>query len=131
MSEFNSGASKVQSSAKCGTKHHIMQRITAIALLPLTMWFVVSAILLLQAPLYRIPAFAMSPFNLIASILFIAAFLYHGALGMQSVIEDYVHCKAIKRTLLVSLYFLCIVSVVAGVCSVFGMHIFFIIKMAG
>lgn len=133
MSEFSSEEAKAcgLGSAKCGTKHYIMQRVTAIALLPLSMWFVVSTILLLQSPLYRIPPFVMSPVNLIASILFIMAFLYHGALGMQTIIEDYVHCKAMKYSLLMGIYFLCIISAVAGICSIFGMHMFFIIKTAG
>lgn len=133
MNHFRSEIAQAKGlgSAKSGTQHYIMQRVTAIALLPLTIWFVISAIMLIQAPLYRIPTFATSPLNLIATILFIAAFLYHGILGIKTIIEDYVHCKAMKYTLLLAVYFLTITSLVAGICSVFGMHMFFIIKMAG
>lgn len=133
MTDFRSEISKAKGSgsAKSGLKHYIMQRVTAIALIPLCMWFVVSAILLMQAPIDRIPEFVVSPMNLFAIILFIIVSLYHGALGMQVVIEDYVHCKAMKYSLIIGVYFLCIVSAIAGTCSAFGMHMFFIIKLIG
>lgn len=111
-----------------GTKAHIGQRVSAIALIPLTMWLVISSIVLSQNHAQSsVTSFITSPFNLCAGVLLIIAFLYHGTLGMKIVIEDYVHCKAIKHLLLMILYFISIGSAIAGVCSILITHILFFI----
>jgi succinate dehydrogenase / fumarate reductase membrane anchor subunit len=123
--QYRSDIAKVKGlgSAKSGTKHYIMQRITALALLPLAMWFVVSFIVLLQTPVYLVPAFVSSMTNVIALTLFILLLLYHGALGMRVVIEDYIHSIPIKYGLLMALYSLCVISMVAAIWAIFSYRI--------
>ena len=78
-------------SAKSGMHHWLAQRLTAVALVPLILWFLVSAVLLYNRPFADAIQYVSNPFNAIAGILFIAAGFYHSALGIQVIIEDYVH----------------------------------------
>ncbi len=83
-------------SAKEGTHHWIAQRMTAVALVPLTLWFVISLISLVGADLAAVKAWLGSPFNAVLMILTLIAGFHHAQLGLQVVIEDYVHghfCK--------------------------------------
>ena len=123
------GSKNIKSVSGGGTGHYIKQRVTAIALIPLTIWFVISVIMILQSPALEIPQFIVSPFNLVVTILFILAFLYHGTLGMQTIIEDYIHCKLLKQMPLISLLFVSIISGVAGCVAIFYLHIVFRIIM--
>jgi len=84
-----------------GTEHFISQRVTALALVPLSIWFVVSVLSLIGADRADVLAFFASPVNAVAMAVFIIAGLAHMALGLQVVIEDYVHGEAGKVTLLV------------------------------
>ena len=83
-------------SAKNGTHHWWMQRLTAIALVPLTMWFVVSVIYLTGADHARVAAWLASPLTAVLMLLLITATFHHLQLGLQVIIEDYVHGEAAK-----------------------------------
>ncbi|MGQ0676642.1 MAG: succinate dehydrogenase, hydrophobic membrane anchor protein [Rhodospirillales bacterium] len=83
-------------SAKDGTHHWWMQRLTAAALVPLTVWFASGVIAHVGAELSAVEQWLGRPVNAAAMILFVAAAFYHGALGMQVVIEDYVHHEGLK-----------------------------------
>ena len=78
-------------SAKDGTHHWIVQRMTAVALIPLTLWFVVSLISLIGSDLVAVQSWLSSPFNAVMMILTLVAGFHHAQLGLQVVIEDYVH----------------------------------------
>lgn len=111
-----------------GTKVHVWQRVSAIALIPLSMWLVISSIVITQDHTQSsVTSFITSPFNLCAGIVFIITFLYHGTLGMKVMIEDYVHCTAMKHMLLIMLYSISIVSAIAGISSILITHILFFI----
>ncbi len=116
---------KGSGSAKNGTSHLIHQRASAIALIPLCIWFVISVILILRNPREIIPEYVISPINMTFIILFMCTFIYHGALGMRVIIEDYVHCKYAKIWSLMILYFASITTVVCGFISMLSMHIVF------
>ncbi|HTZ37644.1 MAG TPA: succinate dehydrogenase, hydrophobic membrane anchor protein, partial [Stellaceae bacterium] len=89
-------------SAKEGVEHWWRQRITGLALVPLVFWFVVVAIELIGADRTAFVAWVRNPIPAMLLILLIAATFYHAALGLQVVIEDYVHGEAAKlATLLV------------------------------
>ncbi|MBI3507086.1 MAG: succinate dehydrogenase, hydrophobic membrane anchor protein [Proteobacteria bacterium] len=90
------GRARGLGSAKDGTHHWWGQRVTAIALIPLTIWFVVSVIGLAGAPLPALKAWVASPVVAVLLIALIAATFQHARLGVQVVIEDYVHCEALK-----------------------------------
>lgn len=83
-------------SAKEGTHHWWMQRITAVALVPLSIWFVVSLIKLTGADHAAVAAWLASPVTAVLMLLFIVATFHHLQLGLQVVIEDYVHGEAMK-----------------------------------
>jgi succinate dehydrogenase / fumarate reductase membrane anchor subunit len=105
-------------SAKEGVEHWWRQRITALALIPLLLWFVISAIGLVGADRAAMVAWMHNPMSATLMILLIVATFYHTALGLQVVIEDYVHAEATRLTLLVAMRLLCVVFVVRGVLAV-------------
>ncbi|MBL9097892.1 MAG: succinate dehydrogenase, hydrophobic membrane anchor protein [Alphaproteobacteria bacterium] len=92
-------------SAKSGAHHFWHQRLTAVALVPLTLWFVWSVARYAGAPHGEVVAFLAHPFNATAMLLFVIAGLYHMALGVQVVIEDYIHREGLKLALLLLVNF--------------------------
>lgn len=90
-------------SAKSGTHHWIAQRLTAIALIPLCIWFVFSLVSMTELNYQMAIDWIQSPLSAIFLLLFIIAMFHHAQLGMQVVIEDYIDCKVIKITGLVLL----------------------------
>jgi len=70
-------------SAKDGTHHWIVQRMTAVALIPLTLWFVVSLISLIGSDLVAVQSWLSSPFNAVMMILTLVAGFHHAQLGLQ------------------------------------------------
>jgi succinate dehydrogenase / fumarate reductase membrane anchor subunit len=86
-------------SAKSGVEHFWHQRLTAVALVPLTIWFVWSVARYAGAPYAEVLEFLHNPFNAGAMLFFVLAGLYHMALGAQVVIEDYFHKEGAKLAL--------------------------------
>jgi len=76
-------------SAKDGVGHWWVQRLTAIALIPLVVWFAVSLVMLSGADYAIVRAWIGSPLVMVLLILTIGVGLHHGQLGMQVVLEDY------------------------------------------
>ena len=76
-------------SAKDGVGHWWVQRLTAIALIPLVAWFAVSLVMLSGADYAVVRAWIGSPLVMVLLILTIGVGLHHGQLGMQVVLEDY------------------------------------------
>lgn len=77
--------------ARSGTHHWWMQRLTALALVPLCLWFVYSLLCVAGADFAQASAWLGSPWVAVTMSLFVIALFYHSALGVQVVIEDYVH----------------------------------------
>jgi len=90
------GAARGLGSAKSGTHHWIVQRITAIALVPLTVWFVFAAIGLAGGGYAEATAWLAQPINAVLMILLSIATFHHMQLGLQVVLEDYVHAEGVK-----------------------------------
>ncbi len=84
------GKARGLGSAKDGTHHWWLQRVTAIALIPLTIWFVASLIALAGHDYAAFMNWFGQPINATVMILFLAVAFHHAQLGMQVVIEDYV-----------------------------------------
>ena len=95
-------------SAKDGTRHWWMQRITAIALIPLSVWLVGSLVAIGAADHAETVHWIRSPAVSIALLLTIAALFHHAQLGMQVIIEDYVHAEWKKLTVLIAVKLLAI-----------------------
>jgi succinate dehydrogenase / fumarate reductase membrane anchor subunit len=83
-------------SAKDGTSHWWAQRVTAIALVPLTIWFVISVIAMVGADYETFRDWIGSPLAGGLMLLLVIATFYHAFLGVQVVIEDYVHHEGAK-----------------------------------
>ncbi|WP_419730816.1 succinate dehydrogenase, hydrophobic membrane anchor protein [Lichenicola sp.] len=80
-------------SSKSGVEHWWVERLTGIALIPLTIWFVVSVLLLLGAPQIGVVHWAGRPVNTVLLLALVLLTFHHMQLGLQVVIDDYVHDK--------------------------------------
>lgn len=97
-------------SAKDGTGHWWAQRLSSVALIPLTLWFFFALLGLPALDYLTVRAWLALPINGFLALLLIAALTYHSYLGTAVVIEDYVHGNAMKlllSLLLRLLYVLC------------------------
>jgi succinate dehydrogenase / fumarate reductase, membrane anchor subunit len=103
--------------AKSGTGHFWMQRLTAIANIPLTIAAVVIMIMLLGRNQPAAAQILGSPTIAIIMLLFIASIMIHMRIGMQVIIEDYVHDEIAKVGLLIANNFF---VVIVGLTSVYG-----------
>ncbi len=95
-------------SAKEGTHHWLGQRMTAVALIPLVLWFMCSLVGLMGADLATIKDWMSSPFNAVLTACLLIAGFHHAQLGLQVVIEDYIHshgCKIVAVWLVKGLAF--------------------------
>ena len=108
-------------SAKSGTGHWWSQRLSAIALVPLTLWFVGSLVVLAGASHAEIVAWVSSPIVASLLVLLVATTFYHSYLGLQVVIEDYVHHEGVKIAGLLVVQALCILLGLTGVLSVLSL----------
>ena len=92
-----------------------MQRITAVALVPLAVWLVASFVAIGAADHARTVQWIRSPAVSVALLLTIAAVFHHAQLGMQVIIEDYVHAEAKKLAALIAIKLLAVaVAATAG-----------------
>ena len=108
MSDLRSplGRARGLGSAKDGTHHFWVQRVSAVALIPLSLWFVFSVAQLSSLSYDQVHWWVGYPAVAVTLVLFIAAALYHSMLGVQVVIEDYVGSEGMKITaLLLSKFF--------------------------
>ena len=110
-------------SAKEGVEHWWLQRITAVALVPLGLWFVIAIIRLLGADVDDVRSWVGNPLPAILLVLLLIATFYHAALGLQVVIEDYVHAELTKLGLLVVVRLACFALAVAGIFAVVSMAV--------
>ena len=103
-------------SAKDGVEHWWLQRITAIALVPLTVWFAASIIVHMGDDYVTLIAWLRTPIATILMVLLLTGLFYHTALGLQVVIEDYIH-SGIKIPALIGMRFGCFGLAVAGILA--------------
>lgn len=81
-------------SARDGLKEWRVQRWTALALIPLGLWFVISMVSLATAEQATAAAWLSSPVPALLTILFLVALFAHAVVGLRSVLDDYVHTRA-------------------------------------
>jgi succinate dehydrogenase / fumarate reductase membrane anchor subunit len=105
-------------SAKSGTGHFWWQRVTAIVLAILVPWLVGTLVSLVGADAFTVQAAIAKPWNAILLAVFVLALFWHAKLGMQVVIEDYVHARAAELTLLVLNALLCTLGALASLCAI-------------
>ncbi len=104
-------------SAKDGTGHWWSQRVTAVALIPLTLWFFFSLLLLPALDYGTVRVWLALPYSSFLAVLLVAVLTYHSYLGTTVVIEDYVHAAGAKVLSLMLLRFL---YVLFGGASIFA-----------
>jgi succinate dehydrogenase / fumarate reductase membrane anchor subunit len=104
-------------SAKDGTAHWWAQRVTAVALIPLTLWFMISLLALPALDYATVRAWLSVHFSGFLAALLVAVLTHHSYLGTSVVVEDYVHSAGTK---LVSLLLLRFVHVLVGGLSIFA-----------
>ena len=102
-------------SAKEGVTHWWAQRLTAIALVPLILWFVVCLLSIAHADYEAAVEWVSQPLNTVLLVVLLFSVFYHAQLGMQVVIEDYVHAEGAK---LISLLLMKFILVLLGVSAV-------------
>jgi succinate dehydrogenase / fumarate reductase, membrane anchor subunit len=107
-----------QGSAKEGVHHWWLQRLTSVALVPLTVWFVVSLLSLPAFDLGTVTAWMGQLWTAVFLILLVLTAAWHSQLGVRVVVEDYVHGHGAKALLLAVITFFHVVVAVAGVLAI-------------
>jgi succinate dehydrogenase / fumarate reductase membrane anchor subunit len=104
--------------AKSGTHHWWMQRVTAVALIPLFIWFISSFVALIGADHATVVEWIKNPFTTTFLIALVVALFYHLNLGVQVIIEDYIHTTAMKIFMLYGVKFGTIVLGLISITSI-------------
>jgi succinate dehydrogenase / fumarate reductase membrane anchor subunit len=112
------GRARGLGSARSGSHHWWLQRLTAIALVPLTLWFVWSVILLTGATQETMVIWLSEPYRMVLMLALIIATFHHLQLGLQVVIEDYVHQNGARLGALLAVKGLCALLALACIVSV-------------
>ncbi len=111
-------------SAKDGTHHWWMQRLTAIVLAPLSIWFVTN---MLCGAMYtsseKVGQWFAHPLTAMGVIALLVALFFHAKLGLQVVIEDYVSCSVAKPILLILNQLFCVALGIVSVLAVVKLHL--------
>ncbi len=105
-------------SGKSGTGHFWWQRLTALFLLPLMAWLLGLIISLVGADLPTVQHALAKPWNAIALSLMVLMLFFHAKLGIQVVIEDYVHQRAAEITLQVLVTLACTLGALASLYAI-------------
>ena len=105
-------------SSKSGVHHWWLQRVTAVALVPLSIWFLFLMGGVLHADYPAVLGTIAQPVHAVFLIVFVVCLFWHGALGLQVVIEDYVHTRWLETTLQIALRFGALLGALAAVMAV-------------
>lgn len=105
-------------SAKDGTGHWWHQRLSAVALVPLSLWFVVTLLGKFGAGHAAVVDWVGSPFVTVLLLALIVATFYHAKLGLQVVIEDYIHTDLTKFGLLIAMKLALAFGALLGIVAV-------------
>lgn len=97
------GRARGLGAAKSGTSHWWAQRVTAMALVLLSVWFIFSAIHLAGQPRAAVAAWAGGPVSAALLLGLVLATFHHMQLGLQVVIEDYVHAERCRMVSLLAM----------------------------
>ena len=112
------GRARGLGSAKDGTAHWWAQRITAVALVPLGLWFAVSVLSLVGADHAAAKAWIGAPVNAVLLVVLIVAVFHHADLGLQVVVEDYIHSEGLKIASILVMKFAAVLLALAGIFAV-------------
>jgi succinate dehydrogenase / fumarate reductase membrane anchor subunit len=110
------GRARGLGSAREGVAAWWLERVTAIALVPLTLWLVASLIAMSGSDYTRFVTWLKEPFAAVLMVLLLIVLFTHLALGLRVVIEDYIHTGA-KIPMLLAVRFLCFALATAGILA--------------
>jgi succinate dehydrogenase / fumarate reductase membrane anchor subunit len=105
-------------SAKKGTEHFWLQRVTALANIPLTMFLIVSLVVHAGSDFATMRAYLATPLVSVAMVLLIISAVWHMRLGLQVVIEDYVHSEGRKLLAIMMNNFIAIIIAVSCLMAI-------------
>jgi succinate dehydrogenase / fumarate reductase membrane anchor subunit len=112
------GRARGAGSAKSGAHHWWMQRVTSIALLPLTVWFILSLATSAGMTQAEARAWIGSPFNAVLLLALIGLTFHHVAAGLQVIIEDYVRAEGMRMAAVLAVKGLCWLAALAAALAV-------------
>ena len=124
-SDLRSKLSKAKGlgAAHHGVSHWWLQRVTAVAMLPLSLWFFYELLMMMRSPdVAVVAAWFASLAHAVMLILLLVATFYHAKLGMQVVIEDYVKGPVAKYSLLLANVFVCYAFATICILAVLRLH---------
>jgi len=104
--------------AKTGTEHFVHQRLTATALILLGIWFVAFVVSLAGADYVAASAAVAKPWNAVLLVGFLVAMFWHAQLGLQVILEDYIHNSLLALALQVSVKFIAVLGAIVSVFAV-------------
>ncbi|KAB2873486.1 MAG: succinate dehydrogenase, hydrophobic membrane anchor protein [Burkholderiaceae bacterium] len=107
--------------SKTGAHHWWLQRATAVALVPLSIWFVFLLAGLANAGYPMVRATIAQPANALFLIVLAVCAFWHGALGLQVIVEDYVHTRWLEVTLQIALRFGALLGALACVMAILAL----------
>ena len=110
-------------SAKEGFHHWWSQRLTALALIPLGLWFIYSLVVMTGANYTTVIAWLANPLNAVLMLLFIISLYYHAALGLQVVIEDYTKSEWQKIAFLILVKFIALLAGFSAAIAVLKLYL--------
>ncbi len=109
---------KKHSSSRSGTTAAWLMKITSIALIPLSLWFLINLLGLSQEAYIDARVWLQRPIAGIIALLFAVVSIYHGMLGVKVVIEDYVHSKKSRLIGTLLLKFVSYIMLVVAMVSI-------------
>ncbi|PPV05392.1 succinate dehydrogenase membrane anchor subunit [Xanthomonas bromi] len=104
--------------AKTGTEHFVMQRLTAAALAVLAIWFVAFVLSLLGSDYTAAVTAVSKPWNAVLLVGFLVAMFWHAQLGLQVVLEDYIHNSLLALVLQTSVKFIAVLGAIVSIFAV-------------
>lgn len=110
------GRARGLGSAREGVESWWLERVTAVALIPLTLWFAGSLVALRGSDYTRFVTWFKAPLDTLLMVLLLIALFSHLALGLRVVIEDYVHSSA-KIALVLAVRLTCFAFGVTGILA--------------
>lgn len=120
MNKFRTPLKNVRGlgAAKTGTEHFVMQRLTATALVVLTIWFLAFVLSLLGADYVGATEAVSRPWNAILLVGFLVATFWHAQIGLQVILEDYIHNSLLALALQTTVRFIAVLGAIVSVFAV-------------
>lgn len=120
MNKFRTPLKNVRGlgAAKTGTEHFVMQRLTATALVGLTIWFLVFVLSLIGADYVTATDAVSKPWNAVLLVGFLVATFWHAQIGLQVILEDYIHNSLLALALQTTVKFIAVLGAIVSVFAV-------------